>query len=60
VYAVGRTFYLRPISVGIAGTYTVVVGHRLELKLESPTATSQNDMMVAYDTTTRPSAVRLR
>jgi hypothetical protein len=60
VYAVGRTFYERPITVPIAGTYTVAIGHQLELKLESPQATSQNDMMVAYDTTTRASYVRLR
>jgi hypothetical protein len=59
-YAVGRTFYERPITISIAGTYTVAIGHQLELKLESPQATSQNDMMVAYDTTTRASYVRLR
>jgi hypothetical protein len=59
-YAVGRTFYERPITIPIAGTYTVAIGHRLELKLESPRATSQQSMMVAYDTTVYPSYLRLR
>jgi hypothetical protein len=60
VYAIGRTFYERPITIAIAGTYTVAIGHQLELKLESPRATSQQNMMVAYDTTTRSSYLRLR
>ncbi len=59
-YAAGRTFYERPITVPIAGTYTVAIGHQLELKLECPNATSAVDMMVAYDTTTRASYLRLR
>jgi hypothetical protein len=59
-YAMGRTFYERPITIAISGTYTVAIGHRLELKLESPRATSQHDMMVAYDTTGYPSYLRLR
>ena len=59
-YQNGRTFYERPITIAIAGTYTVAVGHRLELKLECPNATSAFDMMVAYDTTTRSSYLRLR
>lgn len=60
VYAVGRTFYERPITIAIAGTYTVAIGHQLELKLESPQATSQQNMMVAYDTTGYSSYLRLR
>jgi hypothetical protein len=57
---VGRTYYERPISVAITGTYTLTAGHQLELKLESPQATSQNNMLVAYDTTTYPSVLRVR
>ena len=59
-YAVGRTFYERSIAIPISVTYTVAVGHQLELKLECPNATSDADMMVAYDTTTRSSYLRLR
>jgi hypothetical protein len=58
-YPAGRTFYDTPISIVIGTTRTVAVGHRLELKLESPQATSQHDMMVAYDTTGYPSYLRL-
>jgi hypothetical protein len=32
----------------------------LEVKIESPTATSQNNMLVAYDTTADSSLVRVR
>jgi hypothetical protein len=59
-YAAGRTFYERPIAITLAGAYTLAVGHQLELKLESPRATSQNNMMVAYDTTGYRSYLRLR
>ncbi len=58
-HAAGRTFYERPIPITIASTYTVAAGHQLELKLECPRATSQHDMMVAYDTTGYPSLLRL-
>jgi hypothetical protein len=58
-YAAGRTFYERPITISITGTYTVAIGHQLELKLECPDATSAFDMMVAYDTTGYPSFLRL-
>lgn len=57
-YAVGRTYYERPIT--IAATATVAAGHQLEVKLESPRATSQNNMLVAYDTTAYPSILRVR
>jgi hypothetical protein len=59
-YAAGRTFYERPITIAISGTYTVAAGHQLELKLECPRATSQQNMMVAYDTTTYSSYLSLR
>jgi len=59
-YAAGRTFYELPIPIAITGSYLLAAGHQLELKLEAPTATTQNDMMVAYDTTAYPSALRLR
>jgi hypothetical protein len=58
-YAAGRTFYERPIAITLVSAYTLAVGHQLELKLESPRATSQNNMMVAYDTTGYPSFVQL-
>jgi len=59
-YAAGRTYYETPISVAVAPAYTLAAGHMLEVKLESPTATSQNNMLVAYDTTTDSSLVRVR
>ncbi len=59
-YALGRTFYERPIAIPIGVSYTVPVGHRLELKLECPNATSAVDMMVAYDTTGFPSYLTLQ
>ena len=59
-YAVGRTYYERPILVAVAPVYTLAVGHMLEVKIESPTATSQNNMLVAYDTTADSSVVRVR
>jgi hypothetical protein len=43
-----------PIPIAITGTYLLAAGHQLELKLEAPTATAQNDIMVAYDTTAYP------
>jgi hypothetical protein len=58
-YAVGRTFYDTRINITIGTARTVAVGHQLELKLESPNATSQQDMMVAYDTTTYLSYLQL-
>ena len=59
-YAVGRTYYERPITVKVSPAYTIPAGHELEVKLESPTATSQNNMLVAYDTTVYPSKVLVR
>jgi hypothetical protein len=58
-YPVGRTFYNTPFNVTISSAYTLAAGHQLELKLECPRATSQNNMMVAYDTTGYPSLLRL-
>jgi hypothetical protein len=59
-YAAGRQYYERPIVVTVAPAYTVAAGHMLEVKIESPTATSQNNMLVDYDTTTHPSLLRVR
>jgi hypothetical protein len=59
-YAAGRTWYRTPITVTVAAGTTLAVGHMLEVKIESPTATSQNNMLVAYDTQTYPSVARLR
>jgi hypothetical protein len=59
-YAVGRTYYERPIAVTVSPAHAVAAGHMLEVKIESPTATSQNNMLVAYDTTTDTSVVRVR
>jgi hypothetical protein len=60
VYAAGRTYYERPIAVTVSPSYSIVAGHMLEVKIESPTATSKNNMLVAYDTTTDSSVVRVR
>jgi hypothetical protein len=60
LYAAGRTYYETAISVTVAPAYTLAAGHMLEMKLESPSATSQNNMLVAYDTTTDSSLVRVR
>jgi len=60
VYAAGRTYYERPIQVAVSPAYSIAAGHMLEVKLESPTATSQNNMLVAYDTTADTSLVRVR
>lgn len=59
-YAVGRTYYERPIAVTVSPAYSLAAGHMLEVKLESPSATSQNTMLVAYDTTADSSYVRVR
>jgi hypothetical protein len=59
-YAVGRTYYETPILVTVAAAYALAIGHMLEVKIESPTATSNNNMLVAYDTTTDSSLVRVR
>ena len=59
-YAVGRTYYERPITVTVSPAYSIPAGHVLEVKVESPTATSQNNMLVAYDTTADSSFVRVR
>jgi hypothetical protein len=59
-YVVGGTFYERSIAIPITGTYTLPIGHQLELKLEAPRTAPPNDMMVAYDTTGYPSYLRLR
>jgi hypothetical protein len=59
-YAAGRTYYETPILVTVAPAYTLAAGHMLEVKIESPTATSQNNMLVAYDTTADSSFVRVR
>lgn len=57
---VGRTWYETPILVTVAPGTTPAIGHMLEVKIESATATWQNDMLVVYDTQTYPSVVRLR
>jgi hypothetical protein len=49
-----------PILVAVAPAYTLSAGHMLEVKLESPTATSPNNMLVAYDTTADSSFVKVR
>ncbi|MFI5258471.1 MAG: SipW-dependent-type signal peptide-containing protein [Candidatus Limnocylindrales bacterium] len=59
-YAAGRTYYETPITVTVSPAYSIPAGHALEVKLESPTAISQNNMLVAYDTTTYPSVLRVR
>jgi hypothetical protein len=59
-YAAGTTWYETPIQVAVAAGTTLAAGHMLEVKIEVPQATSQNNMVVAYDTTTYPSLVRLR
>ena len=59
-YRTGRTFVERQISIGLATAYTLPAGHQLELKVEAPSTGSQADMMVAHDTTTCPSYLRLR
>jgi hypothetical protein len=58
-YAAGRAYYHTDISVAVPTT-TIAATHMLEVKIESPRATSQNNMLVAYDTTAYPSFVRVR
>ena len=59
-YPVGRTtFYLRAIPVTVTGTYTLAVGHQLEVKVEASNA-GQNAMLVAYDTAAYPAYLRIR
>ena len=58
-YAVGRTFYHYPITVNVATAYTLAVGHQLELKVVASNA-YQSNMLVAYDTTTYSSFLRVR
>jgi hypothetical protein len=57
-YAAGRTFYHYPITVNVATAYTLPAGHQLELKLVASNA-YQSNMLVAYDTTTYPSFLRI-
>jgi len=58
-YVVGRTFYHLPITVTVTTPYTLAAGHQLELKLVASN-TYQSNMLVAYDTTTYPSFLRVR
>ncbi len=59
-YPVGRTtFYARQILVAVTGTYTLAVGHQLEVKLEASNA-GQNAMLAAYDTAAYQSYLRIR
>ena len=60
VYAVGLAWYESPIAVAVGAGSPVAAGHMVEVKIESPTATSQNNMLIAYDTTAYPSVARLR
>ena len=59
-YAVGRKYYELPIKVTVSPAYSIAAGHMLEVKIESPRATSKNNMLVAYDTTADSSVVRVR
>ena len=58
-YAVRRNFYHYPITVTLATTKTVPVGHQLELKLVASNA-YQSNMLVAYDTTAYPALLSIR
>jgi len=58
-YTAGRTYYERPITVTLSSAYTLAAGHQLEVKIESPSATSQDNMLVAYDTTTYRATVTI-
>jgi hypothetical protein len=58
-YAAGRTFYHLPITITLGAPYTLAAGHRLELKLVASNA-YQSNMLVAYDTTTYSSVLRIR
>ncbi|HEX7491478.1 MAG TPA: hypothetical protein VF337_07220 [Candidatus Limnocylindrales bacterium] len=59
-YASGGRYGETPITVTVTPAYTLPTGHMLELKIESPSATSNNNMLVAYDTTTYSSLMRVR
>jgi len=59
-YPAGLTWYETPIQVTVPAGTTLASGHMLEVKIEAPTATAQNNMVVAYDTQTYPSVARLR
>jgi len=59
-YAAGSTWYETPIQVAVPSGTILSAGHMLEVKIEAPQATAQNNMVVAYDTTTYPAVVRLR
>ena len=50
----GSTWYETPIQVTVPSGTTLSAGHMLEVKIEAPQATAQNNMVVAYDTTTYP------
>lgn len=58
-YRTGRTFYTTPVTVTLSAPYVLTAGHRLELKIESPSATSAVNMLVAYDTRTYVSSLTL-
>jgi hypothetical protein len=58
-YVAGRTFYHYPVTVTLGAAYTLPIGHELELKLVASNA-YQSSMLVAYDTTTYASFLRLR
>ncbi len=58
-YPVQRNFYNTPFDVTISSAHTIAAGHQLELKIETPQATSRANMMVAYDTTSYPSFLSL-
>lgn len=58
-YVAGRTFYHYPITVTVATAYTLAAGHELELKLVASNAYQAN-VLVAYDTTTYQSFLRIR
>jgi hypothetical protein len=55
-----RAWLHTPITVPIAGTPTLAVGHQLEVKIEAPSTSTTVNMLVAYDTTAFPSFVRVR
>jgi hypothetical protein len=58
-YVAGRTFYHLPITVTVTTPYTLAAGHQFELKLVATNA-YQSNMLVAYDTTTYSSFLRVR
>jgi predicted ribosomally synthesized peptide with SipW-like signal peptide len=58
-YRTGRTFYRTPVTVTMAAPYVLPAGHRLEVKIESPSGTAAADMLVAYDTRTYVASLTL-